>query len=363
MRTGTPITSAGPEHDARRARRRWSRRRRVRWTVSVLAAAVVTVVAATGWVVHQNTYELREERVTITGGAQPLKGVLALPERGGGPFGLVVFVHGDGPVDATHETFYRPTWEAFARAGYASLSWNKPGVGGAPGDWLDQSMDDRAAETVAAIRWAGRRPEVDPRRIGLWGASQAGWVMPKVAVRLPELRFVIAVSPAINWLRQGRYHLLAELRDAGAPPARVRAEIERSDTTLRLLRSGASHQEYRAAVGGSGGMTADRWRFVTKNHTADASRDLAAMRAPVLLLLGGHDRNVDVADTETGYRRALRAPGQLQVRRYPEAAHSMVREDLEESGFKLTVVAVAAPRSLMARGYLDDQRRYLGAIR
>nr|BFE82291.1 hypothetical protein GCM10020093_048920 [Planobispora longispora] len=91
----------------------------------------------------------------------------------------MVFVHGDGPIDATHETFYRPAWEALARAGYASLSWNKPGLGGAPGNWLHQSMEDRAEETMAAIAWAKKLPDIDPARIGLWGASQAAGCCPR----------------------------------------------------------------------------------------------------------------------------------------------------------------------------------------
>ncbi|MGW9206683.1 alpha/beta hydrolase family protein [Embleya sp. NPDC055664] len=92
--------------------------------------------------------------------------------------------------------------EAYARAGYATLSWNKPGVAGSPGNWLDQSMEDRARETEAAIAWSRSRPDVDHARVGLWGAGQAGWVLPKVAARTPDVEFVIAVSPAINWLRQ-----------------------------------------------------------------------------------------------------------------------------------------------------------------
>ena len=32
-----------------------------------------------------------------------------------------------------------------------------------------------------AVEWARSRPDIDGHRIGLWGASQAGWVMPKVA--------------------------------------------------------------------------------------------------------------------------------------------------------------------------------------
>jgi dienelactone hydrolase len=327
-----------------------------------LAALMVLSLAGGGWVVYQNTYDIREQQVTVTGGAQPLKGVLALPPQGRGPFGLVVFVHGDGPIDATHDTFYRPAWEAFARAGYASLSWNKPGVQGAPGNWLHQSMDERATETMAAIAWAKTRPDIDPDRIGLWGASQAGWVLPKVAARAPGLKFVIAVSPAINWLRQGRYNLLAELRGKHASAEEIRSEVARSDTTRELLRKGATFEQYRAAVGAANAMTPDRWRFVSANYTSDASEDLAKVRIPVLLMLGGHDINVDVADTESAYRALLRRPGQVQVRHYPDATHSMAAKNVEDSEVLAFALALVAPRALTVEGYLEDLHCFVATI-
>jgi dienelactone hydrolase len=324
-------------------------------------AVMLVLVAAGGWVAYQYSYDIREERVTIMGGTQPLHGVLALPEHGEGPFGLVVFVHGDGPIDATHDTFYRPIWEALAQAGFASISWNKPGIDGAPGNWLDQSMDDRAREVAAAIDWARQRTEIDPDRIGLWGASQAGWVMPKVAAADPLLRFIIAVSPAINWLQQGRYNLLAELAESGASPADVDAALARRDRNLQYLRADASYGDARNA-GAADGMTPDRWTFAKRNYLSDASADLANVRVPVLLMLAGHDVNVDVADTESGYRRHLPDPGQLHIARYPDATHSLVPNDIEASTVKSTLVALVAPRSLFTPGALSAQRDFVATV-
>ncbi|MFJ9951719.1 alpha/beta hydrolase family protein [Kitasatospora sp. NPDC091207] len=336
---------------------------RLRWLLGSLLAVALLVGAAGGWVLYGNSYDLREQRVTITGGVQPLDGVLARPEGGDGPYGVVVFIHGDGPVDATHDTFYRPIWESLAKAGYASLSWNKPGVDGAPGDWLDQSMDDRAAEASAAIAWARAQPGIDPDRVGLWGASQAGWVLPKVADRVLGVRFVIAVSPAVNWSQQGRYNLLAELADEHAPQSRIDAELARRERVNDQLRKGATYEQARAAVGADlGDLTAARWRFVLKNHTADATADLAALKVPVLLVLGGRDRNVDVADSEAGYRRLLTGPGQLTVRTYPSATHGLARPEVEDGSLYGLLVAVAAPRSVFADGYLDDQRHFVEAV-
>ncbi|WP_271217451.1 alpha/beta hydrolase family protein [Streptosporangium carneum] len=332
------------------------RSRGLRRLLTALSALLLAAVAATGAVVWQHTYDLREERVTIPNGRQRLDGVLALPTSGRGPYGLVVFVHGDKPIDATHDGFYRPMWEAFARSGYASLSWNKPGVAGSGGDWLAQSMEDRADEVTAALAWARTRADIDPRRMGLWGGSQAGWVMPKVAARTPDLRFVIAVSPAINWLRQGRYNLLAELRAEGAPPAAVKAALERRETTLRLLRAGATFEEYHKTVADTGDMTAARWGFIARNHRADATEDLSRARVPTLLILAGHDLNVDVAETEAVYRAS---PAPLKVVRYPGAVHSMLRREVAESEVMTTLTGLFAPRALFPDGFLAGQAAFL----
>ncbi|MGW3816910.1 alpha/beta hydrolase family protein [Streptomyces sp. NPDC005046] len=313
-----------------------------------------------GVVLVQNSYDMTEQRVSIRHSGHTLNGVLAAPKDGRKRHGLIVYVHGDGPIGATHDDGYKPMWEADAKAGYASLSWDKPGVAGAPGDWLDQSMDDRADEAAAAIAWARGRPDIDGDRIGLWGASQAGWVLPKVAAKTP-VSFVIAVSPAINWLQQGRYNLLAELRADGASAARTKAEITKSETTLRLLERHAAFEEYVRAMGGhADGMTADRWGFISKNYTADATQDLRALRGiPVLLALAGHDINVDTADTERVYRRTLDAGGALTVKRYPDADHSLLKQSIGRSDLKTTLTALFSPRSLFADGFLDGQRQFL----
>ncbi|MET9605132.1 alpha/beta hydrolase [Streptomyces sp. NPDC006512] len=328
----------------------------MRKALTVTLAAVVLVAAAlTGVVLWQNSYDLREQRVAVPAGGRELPGVLATPDTGSGPFPLVVFVHGDGEADATHDGFYRPYWEAFARAGYASLSLDKPA------DWLSQSMDDRARETADALAWARTRPGIDGDRIGLWGASQAGWVMPKVVARVPApgVAFVIAVGTAVNWHRQGEYHLRSELRAEGAGPERTAAALRARETTLELLRRGATYAEYRSGPDADPDLSAARWTFISRNHTADARADLRAMPpVPVLLLSGADDLNVDGAETEAVYRELL-APGTLTVRRYPAATHALVRTPVERSSWRLTLTALFAPRALFPPGLLADQRNFL----
>lgn len=85
-----------------------------------------------------------------------------------------VLVHGDATVDATNEGSDRPMMAQFAKAGYTTISWAKPGVAGSQGNWLTQSMDEGADEVTEVIRWAIRQPTLNTNKIVLWDASQGG---------------------------------------------------------------------------------------------------------------------------------------------------------------------------------------------
>ncbi|WP_031170170.1 alpha/beta hydrolase family protein [Streptosporangium roseum] len=334
--------------------RRWVKR------LWISLACVFVLVAGLGvWVVVQNDFAVREVQVTIPGPKQPLKAVLALPTEGEGRRGLVVFAHGDGEADASRDGFYRPIWEAFARAGYASLSWNKPGIDGAPGNWLHQSMSDRSAEVEAALDWAKRQPEIDPNRLGLWGISQGGWVLPKVAGARTDLRFTILVGAAVNWLRQGEYNLRAQLHDQGAPDGKLDTELRRRAAQIRLLEEGVGYDEYLASGLDNPPMSKDRWGFVLQNFRADVTAQLPKVRTPTLLVLGERDRNVDVKETEAAYRAGL-PRDLLTVERLRNGSHNAVKYELDNPDSLWAVItAVAAPRSLYVPGYLDMLTEYV----
>lgn len=333
-------------------------RRGLRRSLIAVGCVLALVVGVGGWVIYANDFAIRQEELTISGLAQPLKATLALPEHGKGPYGLVVFVHGDGPADATRDSFYEPIWESFAKAGYASLSWNKPGIDGAPGNWLDQSMHDRAAEAEAAIAWARQRDDIDPRRIGMWGISQGGWVVPEVAANLPDLQFVVLVGAAVNWLRQGEYNLLAEMRHRGASQSEIAAALDRRNAGLQALRENATYEQYLAAQQDSDPMSEDRWNFVQRNYRSDVTTVLPQVKVPVLLVLGDDDLNVDVNETERVYREIL-PPEQLTVQRYPNASHNIVKARFDnDQDWRAAVVALLAPRTLYAPGYLNSLREY-----
>ncbi|AFR31382.1 hydrolase family protein (plasmid) [Arthrobacter sp. Rue61a] len=308
-----------------------------------------------------NSYRFTTEAVMIPGPNGNLTGVLTTPLESE-IRGLVVMVHGDGPVNATHDGLYSPWFKGAAAAGFATLSWSKPGLDNSDGNWLGQSMEDRTAEVDAAINWARQSGRTSTERIVLWGASQAGWVLPKVVSSREDVHAIIAVGPAINWLRQGRYNLLSELRHEARNSQEREQAITQSDRTRQLLEHAASYQEYCSSRVDAEPMSEQRWNFVLKNFRSDATEDLlrsSARSIPVHLVIGSHDRNVDVDETEKTYKSIF---GPLLSVKRVEGNHSLARPVVEENAAVGLVTGLVWPRALLAPGAIDSYTEFLAKV-
>ncbi|WP_018756577.1 alpha/beta hydrolase family protein [Paenibacillus terrigena] len=329
--------------------------------VYILLAIVGCCFLAIGVCIYQNNYQMIEKKVTINTSAGVLTGTLVTPKDFEGKLGLVVFVHGDGPQNDSYDGGYRPLWEKLAMSGYASLSWNKPGINGSSGNWLHQSMEDRKQEVIEAIAWARQFPEIDASKIGLWGASQAGWVIPKVLRDDRGIAFSILVAPAINWISQGRYNTSAVMKAEGYSDHEIAAREQQSDKILALLDRHAPYEDYLAVVDTEDPLSRDRWGFVQKNYQSDATNDLKYNQRPLLLILGGQDQNVDVNNTREVYMQVI-DPKWLSIRYYPNTGHSMIKESIASSTVLTNLTAVFFPRQLMVDGYLEDITTFLQSV-
>jgi pimeloyl-ACP methyl ester carboxylesterase len=106
------------------------------------------------------------------------------------PVGAVVFGHGSGlqPKDSCRVFGLA---DGFLARGYATLCFDKRGVGQSTGDYIPGPMpgnsfevfDDLASDMAAGVAFLRSKPYIDPNRIGLAGASQAGWIMPIAAAK------------------------------------------------------------------------------------------------------------------------------------------------------------------------------------
>jgi len=155
-------------------------------------------------------------------------GTLTIPARGVS-HPAVVLISGSGAQDrdetiAGHKPFLVLA-DHLTRHGFAVLRTDDRGVGASEGNVLSSSLDDLADDVRGALAFLRTVAEIDPRRIGLLGHSEGGFVAPMVASGDTGVRFVIMLAgPAVP----GRELLLAQraalMRAAGESAHAVRVD-------------------------------------------------------------------------------------------------------------------------------------------
>ncbi|MEO0385405.1 MAG: alpha/beta hydrolase [Pseudomonadota bacterium] len=289
------------------------------WVILVVCAVGLSIVAGLAlWRLsdHDLAHRSSESFGFEANGVQ-LSGTLWLPNR---PIiAAVVLAHGDGPQDRFAGGGYQPLINTLLDAGIAVASWDKAGIGASQGNWLNQSMEDRAVETASALDALALR--IDDAPIGALGFSQAGWVLPRLAPNQAD--FIVLVGPAVSWRDQGAYYTATRLRLEGASEteiaealARARVENERLFGTDARFDPGQFSDD----------MNEARWAFIQRNRNEDARDFLRELQTPILAIWGENDLNVDAAGDAAIYRATLldRHPGN-QIVIVPDATHGLLK--------------------------------------
>ncbi|WP_119165966.1 alpha/beta hydrolase [Algihabitans albus] len=323
-----------------------------RWRILVFCGACLLI--ATGillWRLEDHDLDRRtHESFAFEANDARLAGTLWLPEDRA--IAAVALVHGDGPQDRIAAGGYAPLINALLDAGLAVASWDKPGIGGSEGAWLDQSMEDRAVETSGALDALARRMEGIPR--GALGFSQAGWVLPRLSSE--EADFIALVGPAVSWRDQGTYYTRIRLSRAGADAA----EIARSLAGAALENERVFGRDARFdpdVVPAEMGRA--RWAFIQRNREEDSQAYLGRLKIPTLAIWGQEDLNVD-AESNAAIYRGLLAGGHPANRIVivPRATHGLLKESpynsqlTSEWPWHTTLRFLWEGRSAYARGAL-----------
>jgi dienelactone hydrolase len=270
-----------------------------------------------------------------------IEGVVNIPRKKykkGEILPLVIFVHGDGELERDAYGYYKPIWNELAQRGIASMSWDKKGVGKSTGNWLNQSMEDRAKEVIAAIESIRADAHFDFSSIGLIGFSQAGWVMPKVASISDYPDFIISVSGAIDWKRQSDYLTRKRMELEGADLHMIEAQVRQNENDNRFFSKKSTYQEYvvhqqEICINKNDEdcyiMGDDRFRFIQKNILSNAEGDLKNIHCPIFGIFGEEDLNVDFKESHQTYERIFSQTNSnnYQLKIYPKATHGLLKSN------------------------------------
>lgn len=314
-----------------------------------------------------------EQAVEFHNGEACLAGVLCLPQSPP-PYPAVVFIHGSGPARRDGLTMFPPLWAAFAQRGIASLAWDKPGLGESRGDWRFQTALDRAQESLAAIQFLRQRPELDASKIGFWGSSQAGWIMPMAYALSPaSVAFIIANSVAIDGEKQEAFRVAHQLpadgysqRDAEQALAftELRFEFAHRDMSYALyakLQKLVEDQPWLNEVFGMGRQEYEGFKHSLQPdpHHRPVVEYLEQIACPMLIVFGERDTLVDIHESIGVYTEALRTAGNhdVTIKVFPAADHCLFSS--QTGGMKEMRRMWEATVKGFAPGYLDTLAEWI----
>jgi len=261
--------------------------------------------------------ETRDLDLRFSSGAVALAGTLTLP-AGPPPYPALVLVHGSNAL--TRDVF-GPWTRFFSGQGFAVLAYDKRGTGASTGDWKQADFHQLAGDVLAAVRFLAARSDIRAGRIGLWGASQAGWVMPIAAAEAPrEVAFMVVHAGSGTTVReQGVLSVEHELRAAGLPESSVAlgARYQRLDD--EVSRSGSGWQALRCFYEEHSRdetwlwppRPADDWfrPYYRMLMDFDPAPYWRRVRCPILLFFGEVDATVPPREAWPPIERALREGG------------------------------------------------------
>jgi len=273
----------------------------------------------------------RDEEFQFASGPVTLSGTVTLP-AGPGPHSALVLVHGSNAL--TRDVF-GPWSRYFAGLGYAVLAYDKRGTGRSTGDWKRADFAALGADVLAGVRALAARRDIRADRIGLWGASQAGWIMPLVVAKAPgDIAFLIVHAGSGTTVRQeGVLYIQHELRFAGLPEASVAIGTRYQELDDAVSQSGAGFDKLQRYYEEHSKTetwlwpprAADDWfrPYYRMLMDFDPVPSWRRVTAPVLLFFGKLDANVPPRESWPPIERALREAGNARVTQVvlPKANH------------------------------------------
>lgn len=333
--------------------------------------------------------ETEEIKFTVNG--KELNGILIRPPVES-PCPAIVLLHGSDR-SGKDDPYYIEHAEQMVRSGFAVLRYDGPGWGGGSGQGQGfETLEYRAEEAIAAIKYLQSRPDIKPNAVGLWGVSQGGWICQMSAAAYDGVAFIIPVSgPGVTPAEQEAHRVEMESRAAGfdedeiakatlirrlmidvvmvEPPYR---EVNQSESQ-RL--GGGAWSEMTALMYGAksdpavefgrvveilqsiederwakflhldevlamlGSLPPQAWEMAKAQMRAvmavNPSDFLTKVRCPVLAIFGEKDTSIPVEKSVRLYEQYLREAGNeaFTIKVFPDASHTIRVGDTFANGY------------------------------
>ena len=253
---------------------------------------------------------------------------------------LVVMHPGSGPSDRDNDVYFPPIRAALLARRIAVASFDKRGVGGSGGSWLEAGVGDQADDLLAGV--AAARAMVPGVPVGLFGHSQGGWVVLEAVHRAHSSGLAFAVTssgPAVPMGIQERYATHRASGRLGVPEDDAARIDAATDGMFALAERGATYDELIAwsedpaladdialvtRTFGDALPPRPAWDLAVRLAAFDPEPALRAVRLPLLAVFGAEDEIVPVDASVAALHDAV-DPEWLTVAVLPGGGHRISR--------------------------------------
>jgi uncharacterized protein len=303
---------------------------RSRGAAGLAATAALLFTAACSNTTSVSTRTHGPQAIAVGVGNPPLTGTLTLP-GGPGPFPVIVMLSGSGPSDqdetVADDKPFLDIANGLAVNGIATLRYDKRAY-----DYpssIDLSTytptEEYVPDALAAIHLLEGRSDIDPSRIFVLGHSEGGTMAPKVVQADPHLAGLILLAAANQPFGATVERQISYLASLPGPIGQqAEKEVPEAEQAAQQIDNPKLSLANRATWPTSplaGGLGAAYWLDL---RNADPVARARALSQPILILQGGRDYQVTVAQDLAAWEMGLAGRPDVTIHVYPKADHLFI---------------------------------------
>ncbi len=132
----------------------------------------------------------------------------------------------------------------FVKLGFEVLIFDKRGSGNSMGNSITATYEDLTNDAIACLEFLAKRESVNNHKIGLWGLSQGGMLLPYIASKTEIPSFLISVVPETDGMHEAAAFsdsLRVVLRGYSPEEGRIAAESHRK--VALMISKGSNYKD------------------------------------------------------------------------------------------------------------------------
>jgi uncharacterized protein len=282
-----------------------------------------------------------KEMDVMVQGQFPLAATLTIPEGTNKKYPLVVMVHGSGPTDRDSNAkgmplnIFKQLSDVVVAEGFASIRYDKRGVGESKGDYYETGVHDLINDAEAVVEFAKKHPNIDSENVILLGHSEGSIIAPYVNEKvLVDGMILLAgtAEPLAETMTWQREEIIKDVRSVkGFQGWLIRLlKVDKKITKMNDQLIEALQASDEPVIKYKGKKINAKWN---REHIQfDVSKPLQNVTCPVLAITGTKDVNVKVSDLDK--IKAL-VHGECETHIIQDMTHMLRKTDVEYSISKI----------------------------